>query len=111
MPTQGVYWLAEFEYRNDLRELRTLTLIFQSNGYASAILDVVRYWAGRQRAMPDVFAQLLCVKVFAYTVPTIREDGTLSGPHLGLFNAEWKIDTAGRSLEAWAEAEAVKYAR
>jgi hypothetical protein len=104
-----LYWLATFEYLNDRRDVRSLDLTFQSPGFPAAVRDAARFWANRARVLPDVFARPLCFKLYAYTIPTILDDGSLSGPTLGIFNAEWKVDTAGRSLADWAEAQAAQF--
>lgn len=81
-------------YLSYLREGPTETtfdIIFETENNKTAVSDVYRWVVDRNRCLPDVFTELLCVKIAEYPIGKIKEDGSLRTGMCWPFY-EWKAD-------------------
>lgn len=70
---------------------RCSEIIFQSPSDKHAVDDVKRWFDNRHKNLPEFFARLLCVKLYHFAVPIMRDDGYLDMA-TGLYFYEWKYD-------------------
>ena len=72
--------------------------IYFSESEISAVVDAIRWAAGRKKALPDLIERITCIKVGKYEIGQVDETGYCSTKSLPNYY-EWKIDTSPRSLE------------
>jgi len=70
---------------------RQFDIIFDSESATSAVSDVHRWAEDRERCLPDVFGNLLAVKIAEYPIGKVEADGSLRTGMCWPFY-EWKVD-------------------
>lgn len=89
---------AIYEHSDDTGRGTSTEVRFTAEDEYDAISSAVRFWMGRQAAIPDFFNHLYCVKIWRERFGSIADDGAMfNGSSFPIF--EWKIDAAGVALE------------
>lgn len=103
-PTSGQLvsvFSASYEYARDDRSVTSMEVQFTAADEFDAIVSAIRFWMGRQHAMPTYFNKLFAVKVGKDTIGPIDASGSMfNGTDFPFF--EWKIDSRGMPLETYA---------
>lgn len=66
-------------------------IVFESEDETTSVSDVHRWAQDRKRCLPDVFGDLVCVKIASYPIGKILDDGFLRTGMCFPFY-EWKVD-------------------
>ncbi|MCV9964254.1 hypothetical protein OIU34_20420 [Pararhizobium sp. BT-229] len=92
---------ANYEYARDDGSVSSTSVQFTAVDEFDAITSAIRFWMGRQKAIPDNFNQLFAVSITNQTIGPISASGSLfNGTGFSFF--EWKIDSRGMALETYA---------
>jgi len=85
---------ASYEYLTADNTVQTLNTVYLAATPAAAMDASVRFWEGRNKAMPEWFHEALCVTVYPYEIGEISANGALLGG-IGFRLFEWKCDNFG----------------
>jgi hypothetical protein len=106
--TQGtsmILFKAAFSYPHpELHGTETgMDIIFEADSESPKIAaeDALRFYRGRQKAMPEYFGALWCLKLYRFRPSKIALDGNI-GPSISFPIFEWKHDW-GHSIETHLE--------
>ncbi|MCS4088476.1 hypothetical protein [Rhizobium sp. BK176] len=92
---------AAYEHASADRSVRHISAEFTATDEFDAISSAIRFWMGRQNAMPDFFGRLYSVKISRVAFGPINADGSMvNGNGFPFF--EWKIDAHGMAFETYA---------
>lgn len=85
-----MYYRASMEFRHE-NGAGFHEIVFSADDEKDAIQSVGRWILNRQKNVPEVFGEILSVKVSICIISTIRPDGYLVGDRYHSF-FQWKYD-------------------
>jgi hypothetical protein len=94
----GLYEAIFFYRDGEDGHERKSPLRFRANE-ADVIDDALRWWKERQRANPEVFGELLCVKAYTFWMGCVDADGKCDTGTSPFPFFEWKHDWPGTLAE------------
>ena len=102
---------ASYEYLEANNTVHTIDIVYLADTPVEAMNASVRFWEGRNKAMPEYFHEALCVTVYPYVIAPISTDGRIQGG-IGMRLFEWKCDNfGGHTLQEFVQYMTQKLAR
>lgn len=95
----AIMWEASLEFMAADGEVRSTTILYLTETPGQAAADASKWWANRNKAVPDWFATLLAINLHMMHPQRVDADGYLPSMR-SMMVAEWKCDFFTK-LEDW----------